>query len=157
MFASLLSCISPAAHHQQAIQPAAPEALAPDTSRIAILPVTEGVYYAKGTIASIQLSGDELKQVDLLLKQCIGIHNRMQDTTKYLSEYIDLQNYRLQYVPYAADGKRMVLVNGFCRDIDFADWKKRLVQVDDGGACFFHVTLHISDGTYDVVAVNGMG
>ncbi len=70
----------------------------------------------------------------------------------------DLSTYRLQLqVESAGEGRRVVLVNGVCRDHweHVLNWVERFVVVLDGGKCFFIVKFESETGRFFDLWVNG--
>lgn len=127
-----------------------------DTSTIAILPITKDIRWLLNDTASLSfdLSHQELRNIDSLLTACINNYNLEQDSTRKFPEYIDLKNYKRQYIPYKSAKGKKVYINCFCiHDID--DWKKRLVQIDDGGNCFFQLTADLEANRYLDFSTNG--
>jgi len=132
-----------------------------DTTKIAILPIdTANVWVFKDAVA-LQLTNRDLQRIDILLTECINANNNKQDTTKRVFEYINLKNYKRQYVPFIdSKGEKKVYINCFCLSDspdEFNYWKKSLVEVDDGGSCFFHLTVNLSSGQYGQLFINGYG
>jgi len=135
------------------------ELLSYDTSRIVILLIdTANPWIFKGA-ASTQLTNQDLQTVHELLHECINVHNRKQDTTKEFPEYIDLKKYKLQYIPFKdSKGDKKVYINSFCvSDWGFHYWKQSLVQVEDGGSCFFHLIINLTTKKYEPLFTNGYG
>jgi len=130
-----------------------------DTNTIAILPADKSSTGFLKDVNFIQLTNEELSKLDQLLKVCINTHNAKQDTTKEFSEFIDLKKYKRQYVAYIdKSGEKKVYINCFCiSNWSFEDWKETLVQVDDGGSCFFHLTINLTKLKYEQFATNGYG
>jgi len=133
-----------------------------DTSVIAILPIDTATYAYQPLfkdVTSLKLTNRDLQIIDSLLSNCIVAHNSIQDTTKEFSEYIDLKKYRRQYVPFIdSKGKKKVYVNCFCiSDSNFNYWKKELVQVLDGGSCFFNLLIDLTNLRYKNFSTNGYG
>jgi len=127
-----------------------------DTSVIAILPIdTANPWVFKNTTPS-SLSIEDIQLVDKLLTDCIKAHNIKEDTTKEFSEYIDLKKYKRQYIPFInSKGEKKVYVNCFCIS-DWVDyWKTSLVEIDDGGSCFFHITINLDAHKYEQLYTNG--
>ena len=105
----------------------------------------------------MQLTNYDFRRIDSLLQQCLNVHNAMQDTTKDLSEYIDLKKYKLQYIPFLDEkGKKKVYINSFCDS--FSDsknyWKQSLVVMNGGGRCIFQVTINLTENTFDQLLTN---
>jgi hypothetical protein len=127
-----------------------------DTNTIAILPITKDMRWLLKDSASLSfdLSHQELRNIDSLLTACINDYNLEQNNTRKFPEYIDLKNYKRQYIPYKSVKGKKVYINCFCiHDID--DWKKRLVQIDDGGSCFFQLTADLEANRYLDFSTNG--
>ncbi|WP_162944995.1 hypothetical protein [Flavisolibacter nicotianae] len=132
------------------------EKLSFDTTKIAIIPYDTTYYWVLKNTLPIELKQDDLQIIDSLLSDCIQAHNIKQDATKEFSEYIDLRKYKLQYLPFAdKKGRRMVYVNGFCDFEGFDYWKRSLVTVNDGGICFFQVSINLSMVKYERLYTNG--
>jgi hypothetical protein len=61
-------------------------------------------------------------------------------------------------VPFIdSKGDKKVYINGFCVLDDFTYWKQTLVDVADGGSCFFHVTLNLTTNKYEKLFINAYG
>lgn len=131
-----------------------------DTTKIAILPIDTIFHLVFKDAAPLQLANEDLHSIDILLNDCIKTHNRKQDSTNEYSEFIDLKKYRRQYVPFIdSKGSKKVYVNCFCSHNDvpgeFDYWKKTLLIVNDGGSCFFHLTLNLTTNKYEELYTNG--
>jgi len=137
------------------------EQLIVDTSKIAILPHDTSNHWVFENSVLFQLTNQDLQTIDGLLNDCINSNNSKQDTTKGLSEYINLKNYKRQYVPFInSKGEKKVYINCFCFPgyaDEFDYWKKSLVDVDDGGSCFFHLTINLTSKQYEQLYTNGYG
>lgn len=120
-----------------------------DTSKIAIL------YNFRGA-DSIRLSTEDITQIDSLFIQCVTTHNKSLAKTSLL--YIKQERYHRQYLPYAVRGEKIVLINCFCTDVDsFLNWRKNLVQAEDGGACFFRLLINLTKRQCLGLHTNGFG
>jgi hypothetical protein len=132
-----------------------------DTSKIVILSIDTSNPWVFKDVTSIELTNQELTRIDELLDDCIKVHNITEDTTREFSEYIDLKKYKRQYIPFLnSKGEKKVYVNCFCISAyvnEFDYWKKDLVEVEDGGSCFFHVTINLKDNKYEQLYTNGYG
>ena len=128
-----------------------------DTSIIAILSIDTAYVWLFKNTTSINLVNKDLQTIDRLLSDCINAHNKKQDTTKKFSEFIELKNYRRQYVPFInSKGEKKVYVNCFCTSVGyFISWKKMMRIVDDGGSCFFNVIINLITLEYEQLFVNG--
>ena len=132
-----------------------------DTSNITILPIdTANVWVFKNATA-LQLTNQDLQTIDKLLTDGINANNSKQDTTKRFSEYINLKDYKRQYIPFLdSKGERKVYINCFCLPDypnEFDYWKRSLVEVDDGRSCFFHLTINLTSKQYGQLFTNGYG
>jgi hypothetical protein len=140
-----------------------------DTSNYAIIKfdIKDTWLFDKAKPTDISLS--DIKEVEALLADCINKYNPEQQKhfDKINSEYpeakidkrgfiIDLSNYKRQYVAVINDkGEKEVWVNCFCVKFDY--WKKEIVQVMDGGNCFFNLKINLTKKSYYDLSVNGMG
>jgi len=129
-----------------------------DTNKIAILPIDTTNHRLFKNTSSTELTKQDLKIIYGLLTACINSHNFNRDTTNTFSKYIHLSKYKLQYVPFIdSKGDKKVYINGFCVLDDFTYWKQTLVDVADGGSCFFHVTLNLTTNKYEKLFINAYG
>lgn len=131
-----------------------------DTGKIAILPVDTNHFLFENATAA-PLTNQDLKSIGRLLSASVQTHNSKQDTAKEFNEFIDLGKYRIQYVPFInSKGEKKVYVNAFCSyygNFNSTGWKKYLVSVDDGGSCFFHLTINLTKDIYEEFYTNGYG
>ena len=130
-----------------------------DTTTITILPNNQIRFFSlKDSLPAI-LTNADIQRIDSLLLAGIGIHNKAADSNKVYSDYIRPEKYKRQYVAYTgADGQKKVFVNCFCIGIDrFDDWKDKLVEIEDGGYCFFNITIDLGTGTFGPLLINGPG
>lgn len=99
------------------------------------------------------LSGDEIRELKSLLKRAVDEHNARQ---KDPSATIRLDEYKFQFVPVLNEtGEKEVWTNCFCADFR-QDWRKTLIEVDDGGKCFFNLYINLNRKSYDRFSVNGV-
>lgn len=70
-----------------------------------------------------------------------------------------LPAYRRQYLGYSMNGRKFILVNAFCEHYWNRDtaWHGRLVEVDDGGTCFFRLHFDVEADRVDDLRINGDG
>lgn len=113
------------------------------------------------------LATNEIAGVESLLKSCIDSQNFVKERVfdslnKANPEYqlkrhafvIDLDRYKRQFVPVITEsGDKEVWVNGFC-SIDKDYWRKEIVEVKDGGSCYFNLVINLSRGTCLQLEVN---
>ena len=129
-----------------------------DTSKIAILEDNERT----------KLTEEEWQSIEQIFQKAINDYN--QNT----NNKIDVKNYLRQYVVSENEtGEKKVWINCFCdkgeeyrktrrkrrekygiittRD----NWKEEVVQVLDGGKCYFNLTVNLSNETYYDFSING--
>ncbi|WP_438425531.1 hypothetical protein [Aquimarina macrocephali] len=82
-----------------------------------------------------------------------------------------LNKYYKQYIPYInKKGEKVIEINAFCEILEIPplpeskskqwtkmDWKNEYVMVDDGGTCYWQITINIDKKTYENLMVNGVG
>ena len=82
----------------------------------------------------------------------------------------NIEKYYRQYVPYInKNGERVIDINAFCEILENPpnpekginewtemDWKNEFVMVDDGGNCYWQITINIDTKTYKDLMVNGV-
>ena len=145
-------------------------ALSFDTSIIAILPydttLMKGVFE---NCKPAQLkNNDEFVLIDRLLTDCINDYNsRVEKALKKDNRYpkekyllIDLKKHKRQYVVVTnSSGEKEVWISCFCEDWGFnqSGWRKYIIDVDDGGNCYFNLKINLSTGKYYDLMVNGYG
>jgi hypothetical protein len=66
-------------------------------------------------------------------------------------------HYKRQYLGITQKGERTIYANFFCEIFGPhpEDWKTILVDVDDGGDCYFQVEYDVKAGTFHDLSVNG--
>lgn len=159
-----------------------PPAVAPlpvvDTSRVAVLPYDKErdqyIFQNAGPVKATTFSVAEFAIVDSLLTACIKDHNQAQtveleDMRKIMHKdylnaqlheeryLINLANYKRQLVMVTnAKGEKVVWVNCFCREGNQASWRRRIIEVDDGGNCYFNIKFNLTRRTWYDMIVNGV-
>lgn len=82
---------------------------------------------------------------------------------------LSIEKYFRQYVPYINEkGEKIIKINALCKILKTPpypekginewtemDWKNVYVMVDDGGDCFWNITINIDNKTYKNLMVNG--
>lgn len=119
---------------------------------------TSYYYIFPATSKTTDLSDKEIIECETLLKSFIVDYNaqglkRFDEMTKKYPNAkfdpedfkIELKNYGRQYMTVISDkGDKMVYVNCFCNPTHFNYRDKGLVQVDDGGNCFFNFKVDLN-------------
>lgn len=118
--------------------------------------------FAKGE--PTDLSIDEISIIEAVLKKCVDSMNvvaekkytelKKQDPST-IKETIDIQNYKRQFVSVITDKGKIVWVNCFCDASWATNWDTEILQVFDGGNCFFNLKIDLTTKRYFDVIVNG--
>jgi len=117
----------------------------------------------------IPLTKNDLAIVDQQVKIAVNDYNKERDkyrqkvkiedptSTRKREDYlIDMKNYKRQYVAYLNTKKQKeVWVNCFCSNPDNDEWKSEIVEVRDGGNCYFNLKVNIKQKSYYEFIVNG--
>lgn len=91
------------------------------------------------------LNNAELLQIEVLLKKAIIESNKTPNNEVLLK----LDQYKRQYVSVLnSNGQKEVFVNFFCDDFGTDNWRTELLQVDDGGNCFFNLKVNLATQVY---------
>jgi hypothetical protein len=145
-----------------------------DTADFTVIPFTNN-YWVFNDASPAGLSAGEIVKVESILAGCITGYNLrelrrldsvMSDFSGISSEekdalvkthFIDLANYKRQYFPIInSKGEKEVWVNCFCSGSwHFSEWRRQIVEVSDGGNCFFNVIINLTRRTYRDLRVNG--
>lgn len=100
---------------------------------------------------SIELNQEDLAIVDQQINRAVRDYNDQK-----VNSTIDLKNYKRQYVAYINSKKQKeVWVNCFCQNSDNDEWKSKIIEVSDGGNCFFNLKIIINQKIYTEFSVNG--
>ena len=166
LFFSLSSCGQTKNNNQHQISSASNQAI--DTSDYAILKfdTTEIWLFKNATPAS--LTQTEIEEIEIILKQCIAAYNpgrqlQFDTISKAHPEYnlkvdnfvINLPRYKRQYIAVInSAGQKEVWVNCFCQHFD-TNWRTEILMVEDGGNCYFNLTINLATKTYSKLSVNG--
>lgn len=68
--------------------------------------------------------------------------------------YKNLKKYKRQYFGILDDnGNKILLINAFCGSKDY--WLNQIIQVDDGGSCYWEINYDISSGKLMNLYING--
>ena len=141
----------------------------PDSSQYVILSFHPSATWIFQDVQPAALDSADLMAIEQLISESIKEYNTTQvkaleklkekdpNATVHKGEYvIDFTTYKRQYVAIInKKGEKEVWVNCFCMDLK--NWRTEIVQVMDGGNCFFHLKINLSKKTYYELSVNGMG
>lgn len=117
---------------------------------------------------TIQLTKNDLAIIDQQIKVAVSDYNferekylqkvRLEDTTTTIKRedfFIDLKNYKRQYVAYInAKRQKEVWVNCFCSNEGNDEWKSKIIEVRDGGKCYFNLRIIVEQKRYYEFIVN---
>ncbi|TLM96625.1 hypothetical protein [Hymenobacter jeollabukensis] len=107
-----------------------------------------------GGATNLELTPRELVLTDSLLQQSVAAWNRYQRQHGYTGPLLNSKGYKRQLIAVIdTAGEKRVWINGFC-GADGSGWKKRIIQVWDGGICYFNVKLNLSRKTWEELDVN---
>jgi hypothetical protein len=135
-----------------------------NTSIIAVFPLGENEKdIFKDAKENADLTITDLKQIDSVLHTCIADYNAKQEQNSDLRfkkdksvYWIDLKNYKRQYIAVInRKGEKEVWINCFCDSFNDPNWKTYIINVDDGGNCFFNLKINLTAGNYYDLFVNG--
>jgi len=89
--------------------------------------------FSMGT-KSTGLTIAEIEQIDPIITKFIQNHE---------DELLEMSKYKRQYLPViTGKGEKIINVLYFCDDFGI-DWKNVLVEVDDGGKCYFSLRINM--------------
>lgn len=151
------------------------------TTYAIVLPDTNHWGYKLIDSSITSFSDKEYKQIDSILKICI-LENGQNSPQKKCCNRIGNFEYVKQIVPFKKDkNERVIWVNCICtREIDsyekqletynkikkknkrtyvpwYKGWTKQLIEVDDGGNCWWNVKINLTSRKYYDLHVNGPG
>ncbi|WP_295654846.1 hypothetical protein [uncultured Mucilaginibacter sp.] len=144
-----------------------------NSSKYAILKFNPGLdqYIFKGKFKSTSLSDNEIKNIEKLIAIRISEYNKMKlaENKKLLEKYPSKPHeiisgnlinnpadYYKQFIAVTdAKGQKIVWANCFCTPEEKSYWKKGIVEVEDGGSCFFNLKINLTTNTVYDFMVNG--
>ena len=138
-------------------------------SDYAVLPFNKDWYWIFKNVKSSELSQIELIEIEEILKIAIKENNEEQKNSlkKHNEEYpknkwketgfeIKLKGKKRQYVPVINEkGEKEIWVNFFCSDWGSDSWKSEIMEVSDGGNCYFNLKVNLTKKTYSELGING--
>ena len=122
--------------------------------------------FPTGSVAT-SLTEKEIETIEPLFEESIERYNAGQENiyerihakhsdVKRGDFIIDAGKYKRQYIAVVTPtGEKLVWINCFC-DTN-GNWKKDIVEMLDGGNCFFNVMINLTKGKYYNFSVNGVG
>jgi hypothetical protein len=156
--ASLMACGQITTNNPAYMHPKQNDLPVFDTSNTAILPLSMiGNYVFDSSYTEAQLTREDMEKIDGLFRGCIDRYNLSMRQAKPAYIGIDLKSgkYKRQIIAATSrKGEKEVWINCFCQTHD-RNWKTQLIEVDDGGECYFNMKINLSEKRcYDLV-VNG--
>jgi hypothetical protein len=139
-----------------------------DKSNYAILKFNKSDKWLFENSRPVDLNSTEINEIEILLSACIKAYNPTQlkqfdKINKEHPEYridksqfiIDLKRYKRQYIAVInKKGEKEVWINCFC-ERGSSNWRKEIVEVLDGGNCYFNLKINLTRKTYSDLRVNG--
>jgi hypothetical protein len=118
-----------------------------DTNKIAIIPFdAKNSWEVDRYGDACLMTQEDIDEVEKIFLQ--SIHEYDSSLTGINIKYFavdlkDIDYYRRQYVCYKnKKGEKIVYVNCFCAAPEW--WRTNLVEVDDGGKCYFSVKINLT-------------
>lgn len=115
------------------------------------------------------ISKKELAEVEEIIQKAIAENNEKQ--RKILERYnkkhpdnqrtetgfeLDTKGFKRQYVPVInQNGEKEVWINFSCDGWGSKYWKLELMEMADGGNCYFNLKVNLETGTYSDLRING--
>ena len=129
-----------------------------DTTKTAIIGFNKNSKYPfDSTFNAASLTQNELQTVDSFLLVCVTDYNNSLDKDhKEWSIDFKNHNYRKQLIVATnKNGQKEVWVNCFCQVYN-DKLKTRVLDVMDGGNCYFNFKINLTTKTYYDLGVNGV-
>ncbi len=115
------------------------------------------------------LTENELAEIESIIEKAVRENNEQQQENleKHNTENPDNQwtetgfelstkGFKRQYVPVInSEGQKEIWINFFCDDWGSENWKSELMEVDDGGNCYFNLKVNLETMTYSELYING--
>lgn len=123
----------------------------------------EGLYSFFGKAKSTTLTHDEIEHIELIIQDVVSsiIDHHNSERKKYLSKFPDKKflseyaEYFRQYVPAINEyGEKVIWINFFCGKPKTDGWKNGIVDVRDGGDCYFNLKVNLTTQKYYDLSIN---
>jgi hypothetical protein len=145
-----------------------PTTVSVDSAVFAILPYDTSMHWIFKDCEQTDISAKEMAEIEIILKRFVDDYNPEQERQfqKINSEHpdykpdktnfiIDLKRYRRQYIAVTNKrGEKEVWINFFCDSWD-KNWKEELIEVHDGGNCYYNLKVNLTNGVFYDLMVNG--
>lgn len=126
-------------------------------NNIAVFPYSENQFIFKNS-KDYNLTNQDLKEIEVLLQKSIIDYNETHKNylLRVNEPLINLQNYKRQYVAVInSNNEKEVWINFVCNRNN-ANWKKYIIEVDDGGSCYFNLKINLTKKKFYDFIVNGV-
>ena len=138
-------------------------------SDFAILSFNTEWHWIFKNVKPTKLTQSELIEIEEILKTVILENNKEQkigliEHNKKYPEYqqtetgyeLKLDGYKRQYVPVINQkGEKEVWINFFCDGFGSGNWKTEIVQVEDGGNCYYNIKINLETKEHYELGING--
>ncbi len=139
-----------------------------DNSKIAIIAFKPEYNWLFKNAITTDLTNKDISKIEKTLESLVLKYNNEQKKVFaiYLAKKtggdltlerltINLLNYKRQYIAIKNEkGEKEVWINMFCRN-SFGDWKKVIIDVSDGGNCYFNFKINLNTNKYYGLMFNG--
>lgn len=126
-----------------------------DMAKYAVLPVNQqfiNSWFGK-EYCTVQLADADFVEIDNILIRAVEDHNKRKE---YGSIYNPDKYYKQVLAVINGKGEKEVYLNCVCAIHYPATWKKNLVNVMDGGNCYFQVRINLITKKVISFSVNGI-
>jgi hypothetical protein len=135
-----------------------------DSSKYAILKYNENYKYLfEPHVKPTNVTYNEIAVIENLIAKKVTIYNKEtiarekslfknQPNVKYHSNQIQYpENYFKRLIAVTnQNGEKIVWVNCFCTPPEGFDWRKNVLEMSDGGSCYFNLKLNLTkNSAYD--------
>jgi len=138
-------------------------------SEYVILPFKKDWNWIFKNAKPTELTQSELIKIENILKIAVKENNERQKIylKKHNKKYpknkwgktgfeLKLKGKKRQYIPVINEkGEKEIWINFFCDDFGTEKWKTEIVEVDDGGNCYFNLKVNLTTKTYSELGING--
>lgn len=128
-----------------------------DEIEYTILPPGKNMQHIFGdTYTELELTSEEIEYAFRKIDTCFWDQRR-----GTVNRLLDMKpaDYKMQFIcAKNSKGEKMLWINGFCKNKSdiYTNWKDNLIEVDDGGKCYWNLRLNLDNrGEHYVLRVNG--
>lgn len=122
------------------------------SGNIAIIRYNSEKHYFIKNAKRADLSYSEIYKFYPLVEKAIKEYNSKQTEDQKIK---NLAKYKLQFLPFMTEsGEKRIYVNALC-SVRNRKWKREIVNVLDGGNCYFQLSLYLTNNEFEGFHVNG--